>query len=220
VIGPRPRDSGLIPATGSSQARGAARVICTGHGLRRTGPAGWLQTLGLALAFCPAFAADSPDLILKAMRDELQHSRALESVNLGKPYFISYSLEDGEVFGVSASLGGIVASTDTKFRVPRVAVRVGDYQFDNTNYVGSGASSGSRYDIERFPNEDLYPVLRRYLWLATDQTYKAAVESLARKRAALENMSAGDPIPDFARAEPVHVTEAIPSPKLDRKSVV
>jgi predicted Zn-dependent protease len=177
-----------------------------------------ITTAGLLILVVRAFAADSSSVIAaKAMRDELQHSRGLASVNLEKPYFISYTFEDGEVFGAAASLGGLLALTDTNFRVPRIQVRVGDYQFDNTNYVGSGLNFGSRYDIERFPVENLYPVLRRYLWLATDQVYKSAVESLARKRAALKNMSAaGDPMADFAHAGPVHVVEEPPTAKIDR----
>ena len=163
------------------------------------------------------FAADSANVVLKAMRDELLHSRALDSVHLEKPYFISYSIEDGEAFDAVASLGGLLGSSDTAFRVPRIQVRVGDYQFDNTNYIGSGLNFGSRYDIDRFPIENSYPVLRRYLWLATDQVYKSAVESLARKRAALKNMSSpGDPLADFARAAPVHVVEELPAARIDR----
>src|SRR5690242_19413798 len=170
----------------------------------------------MVLPWC-ALAADSADVVLKAMRDEMQHSRALDSVHLEKPYFISYSIEDGEAFGALASLGGLLASTDTSFRLPRIQVRVGDYQFDNTNYIGSGLNFGSRYDIERFPIENSYPVLRRYLWLATDQVYKSAVESLARKRAALKNMSSpGDPLADFARTAPVHVLEELHTGNVDR----
>jgi hypothetical protein len=174
----------------------------------------------LALAIlAPAalvFGADASDVVLKAMRDELEHSKSLDGANLGKPYFISYDVEEGEAFSASASLGGLISSTDSAFRLPRIQVRVGDYQFDNTNYVGSGFYRGSRYDIDRFPIEDSYSVLRRYLWLATDQSYKAAVESLASKRAALKNISATEPLPDFARVEPSHLIEDIPASKLDR----
>ena len=164
-----------------------------------------------------AFGADDSSAVLKAMHDELQHSQALNSVNLEKPYFISYTVEDGESFGAVASLGGIIGTTETRFRVPRVQVRVGSYQFDNTNYVGSGANFGSRYNIERFPLEDSYTVLRRYLWLATDQSYKAAVEALARKRAALKNMSASETLADFAHAQPTHYLEAVPDQALDKE---
>jgi len=174
-------------------------------------------TTALLILLGRAFAADASGVVLKAMRDELQHSRALDTVHLEKPYFISYSIEDGEAFGAVASLGGLLGSTDTAFRVPRIQVRVGDYQFDNTNYIGSGLNFGSRYDIDRFPIENSYPVLRRYLWLATDQVYKSSVESLARKRAALKNMSSpGDPLADFARAAPVHVIEELHRGTLDR----
>ena len=163
----------------------------------------------------PLVGADSSDVVLKAMRDELAHSRGLDAVNLEKPYFLSYTIEQGEAFGVSASLGALLASTDNLFRYPRIQVRVGDYQFDNTNYAG-GAGSSSRYDIDRFPLENLYPVLRRYLWLATDQTYKTAVDSLARKRAALNSMSARDPIADFARAQPVQMIGELPLEEVDQ----
>ena len=166
------------------------------------------------------FGADDSGAVLKAMRDELQHSRRLEGVKLEKPYFISYTVEDGDSFTAMASMGGIVGTTDARFRVPRVQVRVGNYDFDNTNYVGSGANFGSRYDIDRFPLDDSYSVLRRYLWLATDQSYKSAVEALARKHAALQNMSAGAPLADFAHAEPVHFLEQTPNEPLDKPAWV
>jgi predicted Zn-dependent protease len=170
----------------------------------------------LAAALRTVFAADPSDVVLKAMRDELEHSKSLDAGNLGKPYFISYDVEEGEAFSASASMGGLIISNDTAFRLPRIQVRVGDYQFDNTNFEGSRSNRGSRYDIERFPIENLYSVLRRYLWLATDQSYKAAVESLASKRAALKNISAGESLPDFALAEPSRLIEDIPQSKLDR----
>jgi hypothetical protein len=176
-----------------------------------------VTAVALTVLLGRVLAADSSGVVLKAMRDELQHSRALDKVHLEKPYFISYSIEDGEAFGAVASLGGLLGSTDTAFRVPRIQVRVGDYQFDNTNYIGSGMNFGSRYDIDRFPIENAYPVLRRYLWLATDQVYKNAVESLARKRSALKNMSTpGDPLADFARAAPVHVVEDLSPARIDQ----
>jgi len=158
-----------------------------------------------------AFAADSSDVVLKAMRDELQHSQGLDSVNLEKPYFFSYTIEDADSFAASASMGGLISASSARFRVPRIQVRVGSYQFDNTNYVGSNGDVGSR-----FPFDASYMVLRRYLWLSTDQAYKSAVEAMARKRSALKNMSAGEPIPDFAHAEPVKVLDPLPEETLDQ----
>src|SRR5205814_4216925 len=94
-----------------------------------------------------------------------------------------------------------------RFRAPEVHVRVGDYKFDNTNYVGSGFGFGSRYDLERFPLENAYPVLRRYLWLETDSAYKSAVEAISRKRAALRNLTQSEQLSDFSHAEPVHLVK-------------
>ena len=81
---------------------------------------------------------------------------------------------------------------------------MGDYKFDNTNYAGSGFNFGTHYDLERFPLDNSYAVLRRYFWLATDSAYKSAVEAIARKRAALRNITVNEQLNDFAHAEPVH----------------
>ena len=170
----------------------------------------------LAAVSFSALGADDSSAVLKAMHDELQHSQGLAAVKLEKPYFISYTVEDGDDVSISASLGGIISNTESRFRVPRVRVRVGSYDFDNTGYVGSDAHFGSRYDISRFPLDDSYTVLRRYLWLATDQAYKSAVEALAHKRAALKNMSAGEHLADFAHAGPVHLVEQVPEQSVDK----
>jgi hypothetical protein len=70
-------------------------------------------------------------------------------------------------------------------------VRVGDYQFDNTNYVGSGFPFAGGYNVDRFPLDADYAVLRRYLWLATDQAYKSAVEAIGRRRLTNRNGTPG-----------------------------
>lgn len=157
------------------------------------------------------------DPILRAMRDELARSRDMKFANLEKPYYISYTLDEGDDFSASATLGGLLNSNRTRFRIPRIQVRVGDYKFDNTNYVGTGYFFGSRYAIDSFPLDNLYPVLRRYFWLGTDQQYKAAVETIARKRAALKNIAETEPLTDFAPAEPVRLVLDVPAAGVDQK---
>jgi hypothetical protein len=176
------------------------------------GPGGPAQTWGSAprllflLLAClapSAFPQTTPDPILRAMRDELSRSRGLKVLSLEAPYFIEYTLEDGDSFEVSASLYGLVSVRRDRFRLPEIKVRVGDYKFDNTDYVGSGYHFGTHYDIERFPLESSYGVMRRFLWLATDSAYKSAVEAISRKRAALNNVAVNQPLDDFAKAEPL-----------------
>jgi predicted Zn-dependent protease len=141
------------------------------------------------------------------MHDEIERSRKLSIPNLESPYFIEYGVDEQETFTVSASLGGLLSRHRERFRAPDVYVRVGDYKFDNSNFSGGGG--GSRYDLERFPVENSYPVLRRYLWLETDSAYKAAVEALSRKRAAMRNITQNEQLNDFAHAEPVHYVREI-----------
>ena len=75
---------------------------------------------------------------------------------------------------------------------------MGDYKFDNTNWTGAGAA-GPRYDLRSFPIEDENPlVLRQFLWLATDSAFKGSLQSIARKRAALRNVTVNEVLPDFA----------------------
>jgi len=147
----------------------------------------------------------APDPQIQAMRDELERSKKLTLNSLEPPYFLQYLIDESENFSVSASLGGIVSKRHERYREPEIRVRVGDYKFDNSNYAGSGFNFGSRYDLARFPLENSYPVLRRYLWLETDSAYKSAVEALSRKRAALRNMTQNEQLNDFAHAEPVHL---------------
>jgi hypothetical protein len=164
----------------------------------------WLAAAALASLAVLAAQAPAEDPVLRAMREEIQRSRELTLSNLEKPYFIQYVLDQEDNFTVSATLGGLLMRRREQARQPTVQVRVGDYKFDNTNFAGGGMGMGSRYDLGRFPLEDAYPVVRRYFWLATDSSYKAAVEAISRKRAALRNVTQNDPLEDFARAQPVH----------------
>ena len=173
---------------------------------------------GLVLAVHAQAPATANDPVVRAMRDEISRSLKLTVPNLETPYFIQYLMDEAESFGVSATLGGLTGRRTDRFRNLDVSVRVGDYKFDNTNYVGSDFNFGSRYDLERFPLDDTYQVLRRYFWLATDTAYKSAVEAISRKRAALRNLTLNDKLNDFAHAQPVHRLDELHHLQLDENS--
>lgn len=147
------------------------------------------------------------DVILRALKDELERSRQLRVVGGGgdeTPYFISYTLDDADSFEVNANLGALTSVSRNRFRLPNIEVRVGGYDFDNTGHIYSGIYTGSRYDTDPFPLDDNYRAMRENLWLGTDHAYKAAVESIARKRASLTNAAApAEKLADFSPAEPV-----------------
>lgn len=176
-----------------------------------------LPLLGLAgiAAWTQQAAPPAQDELLRAMHDELDRARQMRLPNLEPPYFVQYLLDREETFTVSASLGGLLSQRRETVRQPQVTIRVGDYQFDNTNYMGSGFNFGSRYDLGRFPLEDRYDVLRRYLWLQTDSAYKSAVEAISRKRAALRNVTQNDRLGDFAHAPAVKHVRPLPSLSID-----
>lgn len=145
------------------------------------------------------------DVILRAMRDELERSRQLRMVGGGddSPYFFGYDVTDADEFQIAAVLGSPISVTRVHFRVPQVEVRVGSYDFDNTGHIFSGRYTGERYDGS-FPLDNDYLTLRDAIWLATDTAFKTAIESMSRKRAALNAAAAQtEKLPDFSRAEPV-----------------
>jgi len=173
--------------------------------------------LALSAALAIPQTSGDDDAILKAMRDEMDRSRQLRVVGGGDdvPYFFSYQLSDGDTFHVTASMGAVITATRARQRSPIIEVRVGSYDFDNTGHLYSGAYTGSRLDGS-WPLDDNYTTLRESLWLSTDRLYKTALESMARKRAALNSANApAEKIPDYSQAEPVKSIQKLAHKKID-----
>ncbi len=177
--------------------------------LTRSAWAAWL--VAAALWAQPKGAPE--DVVLRAMQDEMERTRPLRVVAV--PYYIEYAVDEADQIAASATLGAVLHTQRSRFRLPRIQVRVGDYQLDNTNYVGTDFYSGVRYEVDRFPLDDSYAVLRRHLWLATDTAYKAALEAFSRKRALLGSITVSEQLPDFYRAAPVQMLDFTPLPEFD-----
>ena len=181
------------------------------------------RALSLAgVGLCVATATHAQDPLGRAMRDELARSMTeLRLDTLPKPYFVAYRLDDVETAEAAETLGSLVRGRDSRTRHLRVELRVGDYEFDNTNFVGMGGGpafsmlAGLRGGA-LLPLDDQYQEIRRQLWLATDGAYKRAVEQLAQKRAALQNQTRTEQLPDFAKEPPAVITDVVPAPPLDR----
>jgi hypothetical protein len=166
--------------------------------------------LTCATAVC---AQQSDDAVLGAMQAELERSKTLQLPNLQPPYFIEYAVDSAKQFNVTATLGAMVSKNDQILRLGRVQVRVGSPEFDNTNYIYSdlfGSASG------RLPDENDEALLRRQLWLLSDQAYKGAVEGIARKQAALRNVTQQETIADLASADPVNHVEPLSDVEIDQ----
>jgi len=151
------------------------------------------------------------DPVMRAMADELERSIAeLQFKDLDKPYFIQYIVLDQEEYRASATFGALTASDRDRARILQAQVRVGDYEFDNSEFITGQQFQGpppSGITSSTIIEND-YDGIRHALWLATDAAYKQSVEQLARKRAFVQNKIRGDQIPDFSKEKPVTAVAA------------
>ncbi|MCX8055841.1 MAG: metallopeptidase TldD-related protein [Ignavibacteria bacterium] len=149
------------------------------------------------------------DEIMQALRDEMNRSmKQLKIENLQEPYFIEYKLEYSTNVNVQAVLGNTTDLKASPVARLTVNVKVGDYKFDNSNYIDFGLNLfGSGDDEEQFINRRIpieldYYNLRKHLWLATDAAYKRSVEIYTKKETSLKNKIRRDTTPDFIKTPP------------------
>jgi predicted Zn-dependent protease len=178
----------------------------------------------LLSAFCllaSELARAQDDVVLRAMRDELTRSmQQLQLEKLEKPYFVAYRVTEKNAAHVKASFGALLVGSSVRHRFLVVEVRVGSPKFDNSHFLSMsflnrGGLAGGFGGTSLLPLEDNYKELRRQLWLATDSAYKKALEDLSRKRAALENKTSTEAIPDFSEQQPATITEAQTPAKIE-----
>ena len=154
------------------------------------------------------------DVLLNALGDELQRSMTLRLGDLQPPYFVQYSVDDTSVHRMSAEYGALVSSTFSRSRELYSQVRVGSYEFDNSNFAGRGGFGGfggfgggrGASSSAELPTDDDYLALRHEVWSATDSLYKTSVATLAQKRAYVRDRNVGDRSNDFTKLDS-HLTE-------------
>lgn len=165
-------------------------------------------------------ATPSPDPVMRAMNDELERSVAeLQFKDLEKPYFIQYILIDQDQYRASATFGSLTASNQSQARYIQAQVRVGDYNFDNSEFATGGGFQGPPPSgvVASTVFENDYDRIRHALWLVTDAAYKQSVEQLARKRAFVENKVKGEQIPDFSKENAITAVTSRQAPvKIDK----
>ena len=158
----------------------------------------------LAIGF-PSWADDvaKDSVLMQAMRDEM--ARSMEQLQLedaDKPYFLAYRVHETTSGNATASLGGLLNVSNGSYRQLVVELRVGDYDFDNTNFMSMTRPTGMLPVVAALSADDNYDTLRRQIWLATDTAYKRGWDQLGAKRAALQNQTQVEEVPDFSRVEP------------------
>jgi predicted Zn-dependent protease len=139
---------------------------------------------------------DHGDPVLKAMLAELKRSQEkLQLGELQRPYYIEYQVTDIQDYSADATLGALRSDNVNNGRLVRVVVRIGDYKQDS--YYGEGVGT-----VDVLPMENNELAMRHQLWLATDKAYKAALNGLTEKQAALKNVQIENEVADFSQEKP------------------
>jgi predicted Zn-dependent protease len=139
------------------------------------------------------------------MQDEMDRSMAeLRMKGEAPPYYMAYEVLDRTISDYSGRLGALVDNPPRRTRTLRVEVRVGDYAFDSSRFVVQGFGGGGlNGETAIAPIDDDYDAMRRQIWITTDSAYKRAIGMFARKKAAFQNRTASDPLPDFTKEDAV-----------------
>ncbi len=91
------------------------------------------------------------------MSDELDRARNLRVVSLETPYYIEYGVHDSESCqSTRHAWARWPTSSEGRARLPRIQVRVGDYKFDNGNYIYSDLQLRRRLRPGPLPIDDNY----------------------------------------------------------------
>jgi predicted Zn-dependent protease len=164
----------------------------------------------------PAVGKASP--LLAAMQTELDRSFKVLGGQEPPAYFIGYTITNTQRAEVSGSNGALLSSSEARNRWLQVSVRTGTYTLDNTHKVGERQmpSGGPGTAI---PVDNDEEIVRRAIWLETDDQYRAAAESLIKIRSSKEVKA--DTLegraPDFSHEQPHKSIEQESSFTLDRK---
>jgi TldD protein len=163
-----------------------------------------------ALGEVPIGASSVNDPLLTAMQQELAREKTLLVLpGMQRPYFMEYRLEDIDSYQAIASYGALTSEGESRQRVVRVEVRVGDYAVDSSSARGEGT-------LELAPGDNDPAALRFALWTATDEAYKNALSAYAAKLAALKQFQSAPTANDFTPAKPVAHIEPLRTMELDR----
>ena len=185
----------------------------------------------LAVAFAAIFEPtatiagppDTPSVgrlspLISAMQTELDRSFKTFSAQEPPAYFMGYTITDTQRAEVSGSNGALLSSSEARNRWLQVSVRAGTYTLDNTHKVGEQRmpSGGPGTAI---PVDNDAEIVRRAIWLESDQQYRAAAESLIKIRSSKEVKAdtAEGRAPDFSHEQPHKSIEPEVSFTLDRK---
>lgn len=141
----------------------------------------------LVLFHCVNAQEKTGDIILDAMRDELERNMTdLHLDGYDKPFFMMYGLTDSKQYGVTATLGALTSSVESRNRYKTTSrLLVGDYAFNDESLDENLISQNTPLEID-LPMDDDYFGIRRAFWSGTDKVYRDAARHYKKNVQVLE----------------------------------
>ena len=163
----------------------------------------------ILLVFLCACAAAAPTLP-QILTEELQRNfTILKQKGDPPPYYMGYEVTEDETQAISASMGSLISNTKSHHRYLDVTVRVGSPKLDNYHELRGQRprfTPGAAIPLDDVPN-----AIRRFVWLNTDRTYRAAARRLIEIRSSVQTrLGADDQSDDFSAEKPSVHEEAPP----------
>ena len=165
------------------------------------------QWAKLVLVFFPILflqgISTAQDALLDILSEELRREMTALQAEETLPYFISYTVSDVHSTSISASFGALTHSNSSDSRLLSVAVRVGDYQLDNTHEIRGDPFSQysfSRSGFVRVARDENPDAIRVALWQETNREYRQSVERYSKVKANVAvKVAEEDTSADFSR---------------------
>lgn len=169
--------------------------------MRRSATVTIMALFSLLFLARAALPAEPNEMLFEVMQDELDRNmKNLKMEELEQPYYLSYYIDDFQQLEVTATLGQLLDSRLERGRYLTTDLRVGNWDLDNSNFVSGFSGFGPSYTS--LPVDNDYDAIRNKIYLQTDRVYKDAVETLAKKRAYLQNRVISDRPADHIKFEP------------------
>lgn len=168
----------------------------------------------LSVLVCwPAVSASAADAtttpLIEILEKEIQRNFDALKKAEPAPYFISYTVTEEEIEGLSAELGVIERSDRSHRRLLDCSVRVGSHQLDNYHLIDGDRPRFS--SSVQLPVDDQPEAIRNLAWRETDSAWRAAAQRFVNVRNSTKvKQSGSEDIADFSQEKPVVSVQGVP----------
>jgi TldD protein len=155
--------------------------------------------------------------MIESLEAELDRSiNKLAVAGEAPPYFVAFKLTEVEVNDVSATMGAPLATKARHFMNLDASVRVGSYEFDNSNFIIPRQEGIDGLASIPLPLEATPRIARKAAWLATDAAFKEALAQYTAKKANLaRRATTGAKAPSYSKEAPLVLMDRVEVPPLE-----